>query len=60
MKNLPENMTRVLVFDYDNIPQFAFYKDGMFLMEGYTDNWKSSSEFKKFVTIKELKNICDI
>jgi len=60
MKKLPENMSRVLVFDQDNIPQFAFYKDGMFLMEGSTDNFKNPSEFKKFVTIKDLKNICGI
>jgi len=57
MSDEPENMTRVLLLGKNGITlSFHFYKDGMF-QEDNSSNWNLPSEFKSWVSIKELKSI---
>jgi hypothetical protein len=48
----PENMTRVLLVDQDNLFDFGFYKDGMFL---FNEHWYTPETFKFWLSIKDLK-----
>lgn len=55
MTDKPENMTRVLLTDDEGITlQFAFYKDGMYKVDG-TDYWQQPQSFGGWMSIKELK-----
>lgn len=55
MTDKPQNMTRVLLTDEEGITlQFAFYKDGMFKVDG-TDYWQHPHSFGGWMSIQELK-----
>ena len=53
----PENMTRVFVKTKYNIFDFAFYKDGMFLIR---DDWYQPDEIIGWLSMEQLKEkVCE-
>lgn len=52
----PPNMSRVIVLSNGGIFSFAFYKDGMYQMEGSSEKWLHPFNFKSWLSISELKN----
>lgn len=57
MTKEPFNMTRVIVEDHDGIFSFAYYKDGLFEIDGLapTPSYYRPDEFAGWLSISELK-----
>jgi len=56
---LPNNMTRNIVLLNSGILDFAFYKDGMFRLQG-TEDWFLPFHIKQWMSIEDLKSTLSI
>ena len=57
--NLPKNISRNLVQLVSGEIEFAFYKDGMFKIEGDED-WTHPNKIYSWISIQELRELIEV